>query len=163
MEGRLTVCDAQAVHCATAARGAAPPTPGAVRGLTRAMTAAEPGTPRAPLGRGPPHGDRPAVRLDQPFDDEQAEPGAAAPLGAPELAEDPRRELGGDAVALVADRNRSGGPAGRARSAQAARRTGSRIRTAGDGFDRLYHNRHRTSTVSDRVLDQIAEYLVHLV
>src|SRR5262249_17417502 len=115
----------------------------------------------------PLHGDRPTVRLDQAFDDEQAEPGAAAALGAPELAEDPRHELRGDAVALAPDRDRNGGPAGRARAEQAARRTGGRIRTAGatggDGFDRLYHNRHRTSTVPDRVLDQIAEDLVHLV
>jgi hypothetical protein len=68
---------------------------------------------------------------------------------------------------LITDRDRNGGPTGRARAVQAARRAGSRIRTAratdGDGFDRLYHNRHRTSTVPDRVLDQVAEYLVHLV
>src|SRR5512140_3003086 len=54
--------------------------------------------------RRPLHGDRPAVRLDQPFDDEQAEPGAAAALGAPELAEDPRHELWGDTVTRVTDR-----------------------------------------------------------
>ena len=44
----------------------------------------------------------------------------------PELAEDPRHELGGDAVALVADRDRHGGPPP-AHAARAARRTGSRI------------------------------------
>src|SRR5215472_8689316 len=163
MKGQLTVCGAQAVHCATTARGAAlqerpcsaGPEPAALPevGQSGGHDKSELGTA---TGR-PLHGDRPAVRLDQPFDDEQAEPGAAAALGPPELAEDPRHELGGDAVALVTDRDRNGGPAGRARAAQAARRTGSHVRTAGDGFDRLYHNRHRTSTVPDRVLDQVAE------
>ena len=52
------------------------------------------------------HGDRPAVRLDQALHDEQAEPGAAAALGPPELPEDPRDELRRDAVALVADGDR---------------------------------------------------------
>src|SRR2546429_970840 len=78
----------------------------------------------------PLHGDRPAVSLDQPFDDEQAEPGAAAARGAPELAEDPRHELGGDAVALVTDRDRNRGLATGVRAAQTARRTGDRTRTA---------------------------------
>src|SRR5436190_13654522 len=83
-------------------------------------------------------GDRPALRLDQPLDDEQAEPGTTTPLGSPELAEDPRHQLGGNTIPLVANRDRNRRPADRPQAARPARRA-----TGGYGFDRLYHNRHR--------------------
>src|SRR5215831_14537113 len=180
MKGQLTVCGAQAVHCATTARGAALPAPGAAVQERPCSAGPEPaalpevgqsgGHDKSELGTAtgrPLDGDRPTMRLDQPLDDEQAEPGATTALGSPELAEDARHELGGDTVPLVTNRDRDRRPADRPQAAQAARLARGRARTAGAtggyGFDRLYHNRHRTSTVPDRVLHQIPEYLVHLV
>src|SRR5215472_1579298 len=107
------------------------------------------------------------MRLDEPLDDVEPEPRAATPLGPPELPEDARHEFGGDAVALVAhrDRDRAGrgarggrpGTAGRAGRARVADDPG-----AGD-FGGLYHDSHGTSTVPHRVLDEVPENLVHLV
>src|SRR5215472_16036068 len=59
-------------------------------------------------------------------------------------------------------------PSSRTETATAGAPTARRLpgtpgATGGYGFDRLYHNRHRTSTVPDRVLHQVPEYLVHLV
>src|ERR1700724_1253890 len=117
-----------------------------------------------PLARrlvGPRHQYRPTVRHDQALDDVQAKTCTATALRAPELPEDPRHEFRGDAIALVAhgyhDSTGTGGPGGRRCSVRADPGPGA------DGLDRLHHNRHGTSAVTYRVLDEVAEDLVHLV
>src|SRR5262245_54413299 len=81
--------------------------------------------------------------LHQALDNEEPEPGATAPLGAPEPGEDPGRNLGRDTGPLVADSHRH---------------------TRSPSHDRrLHHSRYGTSPVTDRILDQVREDLVDLV
>src|SRR5215468_6977353 len=96
------------------------------------------------------HGDRAAVRLDQPFDDVEAESRAATALGPPELAEDPRHEFRRDAVPLITDGDRdtlAPGPDG----------------AGACGFLRLHHDSYGTSAVPYGILNKVPENLVDLV
>ena len=94
--------------------------------------------------RRPLHGNRPAVRLDQPLDDVEAEPGTTAALGPPELPEDPRHKFRRDTVALVPDGDRD---------ALGPRPDGTGAR----GYQRLYHDSHGTSAVPYGVLNKVSE------
>src|SRR5262249_58070007 len=80
------------------------------------------------------HDDRAAVRFDQPLHDVEAEPGAASPLGPPELAEDTRDQFRRHAVTLVAHGDRDA-------LARAARAPG-----IGE-FQRPYPTCHATRTL----------------
>src|SRR3984893_2584505 len=150
--------------------------PGQASGFPAGPGAVAPGADRLPEVRrsgghgkselgaaagGPLHRDRPTVRLDQALDDVQAKTCPTTALRAPELPEDPRHESRGDAIALVAhgyhDSTGTSGPGGRRCSVRADPGPGA------DGLDRLHHNRHGSSAVTYRVLDEVAEDLVHLV
>src|SRR6266542_252595 len=90
------------------------------------------------------HGNRPTVRLDQPFDNEQPQACPATPLGPPELTENPRCEFRRDSLTLIAH--------------------GHGCSTPGTGIRRSsHHDCHRTSTVAQRILNKVAQDLINLV
>src|SRR5579859_5513470 len=98
---------------------------------------------------GAPYADRAAVRLDQAFDDVEAETGTAPALAAPEPAEHPRCDLRGDPLTLVA--HGDGGRVGRAEAG------GHRRRRLAVHPCRFHHDGYDTSAVPDGVLHEVAE------